>query len=158
MNTKERLLDAAEIAARSNGYDAFSYADLSRAIGIRKASIHHHFPAKADLALALLQRYRTRFVASLEAIEGTDATAGLRLRSYLRVYRDALQGGETVCLCVAFSAARDSFGSEVLSELERFHKDSIAWLEAVLPAGTKGRHDLACRRSGPGGNRDHGSR
>ena len=36
---------------------------------------------------------------------------------------------------MAFSAARDSFGAEILSELNRFHTDSLEWLEAVFRAG-----------------------
>jgi len=27
----------------------FSYADLAKSVGVSKASIHHHFPAKEDL-------------------------------------------------------------------------------------------------------------
>ena len=135
MDTREQLLDAAESAARSRGYDAFSYADLSKIVGIRKASIHHHFPAQADLALELLQCYRNRFVETLRSIDDSHAAAGTRLRSYLDVYRNALQGGNAVCLCVAFSAARDSFGSAVLSELDRFHGNGIEWFETVFRLG-----------------------
>lgn len=35
------------------GYSAFSYTDISEAIGIRKASIHHYFPTKAGLSVAV---------------------------------------------------------------------------------------------------------
>ena len=45
-----------------------SYADLAEVVGIRKASIHHHFPTKTDLAIALLRSYEERYGAALEAI------------------------------------------------------------------------------------------
>ncbi|HIE19064.1 TPA: TetR/AcrR family transcriptional regulator, partial [Candidatus Bathyarchaeota archaeon] len=35
------------------GYGGFSYSDLSKALGITKASIHHHFPSKEELGLAV---------------------------------------------------------------------------------------------------------
>ncbi|MEX3008599.1 TetR/AcrR family transcriptional regulator [Hoeflea sp. TYP-13] len=132
MNTRNALLNAAEHAARSRGFDAFSYADLSREVGIRKASIHHHFPAKADLALALIRRYRVNFAHLLASIRTENDTAGDRLRAFLTTYREALSGGDTVCLCVAFSTGRDSFKDTVLDELNGFHRDCIAWLEETF--------------------------
>ena len=132
MNTRTALLDAAEHAARTRGFDAFSYADLSSAVGIRKASIHHHFPAKSDLALALIGRYREDFRSILAAIEKEHVTAAARLTAFLDTYRDALSGGDTVCLCVAFSAGRDSFQTPVLLELDGFHMDCLAWLDGVF--------------------------
>jgi TetR/AcrR family transcriptional repressor of nem operon len=139
MATRNALLDAAEFAARSRGFDAFSYADLARAVGIRKASIHHHFPTKADLALAVIQRYRENFAQRLLQIRGKNSSAGTQLLAFLQTYRDALGGGNTVCLCVAFSAGRDSFDEAVLGELHGFHTDSIQWLEETfLLAGNDG--------------------
>lgn len=49
MDTRESLIKSAEYMLRSKGYAAFSYADLEKAVGIRKASIHHHFPKKKIL-------------------------------------------------------------------------------------------------------------
>ena len=146
MNTRTALLDVAEQAARSRGFDAFSYADLAAAVGIRKASIHHHFPAKADLALALIGRYRDTFRATLAAIDAASQTAGGRLAGFLQTYREALAGGDTVCLCVAYSSGRDSFGKPVIDELDAFHADCLGWLEAVfLQAG----HDASIHNIGP---------
>ncbi|REM97679.1 TetR/AcrR family transcriptional regulator, partial [Mycobacterium tuberculosis] len=33
----------------SGGYNGFSYADIAARVNISKASIHHHFPSKAEL-------------------------------------------------------------------------------------------------------------
>ena len=132
MNTRTSLLDVAEQAARSRGFDAFSYADLSEAVGIRKASIHHHFPAKADLALALISRYRETFLSTLADIDAKNTSAGDRLAGFLHSYRDALSDGQTVCLCVAYSSTRDSFEEPVIDELDAFHADCLAWLETVF--------------------------
>ena len=42
------------------GYSAFSYAGIAETVKIRKASIHHHFPTKAGLVVAVLRRHRAR--------------------------------------------------------------------------------------------------
>lgn len=128
MNTRDALLDCAERAARARGYDGFSYADLASEVGIRKASIHHHFPTKADLALELMRRYRARFGATLAEAARADMRGAERLRAFLAVYRDALGGGSTACLCVMFSAGREALSEPVLAELGRFHAETLAWL------------------------------
>lgn len=135
MDTRAALLDSAEHASRMRGYDGFSYADLSKDVGIRKASIHHHFPTKADLADALLQRYRERFFEGLATIKSRHAKGSARIEAYLGAYRDALSGGKMVCLCVAFSAGRDSLSDSVLAELNRFNDLSIAWLTETFRLG-----------------------
>lgn len=138
MDTRDALLDSAERLARSRGFDAFSYADLSHEVGIRKASIHHHFPTKADLAFALITRYRESFAAALSSIASGAPSGGARLRGYLDAYRSALLGGRAVCLCVAFSAGRESLSDPVLAELNAFHADSVNWLQETFEHG---RHD-----------------
>ena len=135
MDTRLALLDSAERAARQRGFDAFSYADLAKEVDIRKASIHYHFPMKADLAFGLIERYAARFTETLAEIETEHASAGAKLRAYTQVYREALSGGEQVCLCVALSAGRDSLSEPVLAELTKFHADSVVWLEQVFDAG-----------------------
>lgn len=132
MNTRTALLNSAETACRSKGYDAFSYADLSEAVGIRKASIHHHFPKKSDLALAVIDRYSETFFANLKSISASQGTAAEQLAAYVAIYKSALREGESLCLCVAFSAGRNSLSANVLARLNAFHADSVTWLMDVF--------------------------
>jgi TetR/AcrR family transcriptional repressor of nem operon len=137
MDTKTQLLDAAEHLARTRGFDAFSYADLSDTVGIRKASIHYHFSTKSDLASSLIQRYASRVLARLDAITTQGSTAADCLLAYIDLYREALGQGETLCLCVSFSASRDSFEAETLSRLARFHEANRTWLADTFAKGAR---------------------
>ena len=135
MDTRTALLDSAERVARQRGFDAFSYADLAKEVGIRKASIHYHFPMKADLAFGLIERYAQRFSQTLSKIAASPGPAAAKLSTYRELYRDALADGDQLCLCVAMSAGRDSFSEPVLELLNQFHEDSIAWLTQVFEEG-----------------------
>jgi TetR/AcrR family transcriptional regulator, transcriptional repressor for nem operon len=135
MDTRTALLDAAEHAVRARGYDGFSYADLAHEVGIRKASIHHHFPAKADLALALIERYCLTFFARLDEINAALPTGGARLSAYIAACRAALACGEELCLCVAFCTGRDSLSPDVLTKLDDFHTITARWLATVFAKG-----------------------
>lgn len=132
MSTRTDLLTCAENVARRRGYDGFSYADLANEVGIRKASIHYHFPAKADLAVALIQRYASTFSDALAVVDETSDMASDRLAAYVQIYRRALSGGTKICLCVAFSISRDSLTEDALTELDAFHSNSINWLRKTF--------------------------
>ena len=54
-NTSDEILASARNLIMSGGYNGFSYADISEVVGIRKASIHHHFPSKVDLVRELVK-------------------------------------------------------------------------------------------------------
>jgi TetR/AcrR family transcriptional repressor of nem operon len=135
MSTKDALLNCAEDALRARGYDGFSYADLAAGVGIRKASIHHHFPTKADLALALIDRYTANFFTALDHIAAVNTTGGGRLKAYVSACRDALDGGNKLCLCVAFCVGRDGLAPLVLAKLDAFHVTVTLWLSDAFAAG-----------------------
>lgn len=134
-NRKTLILDSAESLARSRGYDGFSYADLEAVVGIRKASIHHHFSSKAELATALIKRYCEKFDELIAGIEQSERTGGARLQRLINAYEDALDGGDKLCLCVAFSAGNANLPPEVMQEIASFQEKSVAWLKDVFKLG-----------------------
>jgi TetR/AcrR family transcriptional repressor of nem operon len=85
--TIDQLLDAAQELAQTRGYNAFSYRDLAERVGIRSASIHHHFPSKADLGRALVARYRDRFSDGLRRIGAGQGDAPAQLAAYVDLLR-----------------------------------------------------------------------
>jgi AcrR family transcriptional regulator len=54
--TPERLLDAAEAEFAALGFAAARLEDVARRAGIRRPSLLHHFPTKAALFAAVLER------------------------------------------------------------------------------------------------------
>src|SRR5208282_4598313 len=63
------ILNVAERLAQTRGYNGFSYADIAEELGVTKASLHYHFPSKAELGRALITRYQAVFAAALETID-----------------------------------------------------------------------------------------
>ncbi|MGC3940121.1 TetR/AcrR family transcriptional regulator [Roseobacter sp. EG26] len=134
-DTKTALLDSAERAARSQGFDGFSYADLAEDVGIRKASIHHHFATKAALSVAMMQRYRLGLESACQQIDDTHTSGRDRLLALVGVYRDALRGGKSLCLCVSFSASRASLHRDVIAEIKLFRLMMLKWITTVFELG-----------------------
>lgn len=136
-DTKTVLLDQAEYAVRSRGFDGFSYADLAEAVGIRKASIHYHFPTKAALSEALIDRYHTHLVNQCAEMDALCPTAAARLQALIALYRDALNGGKTLCLCISLIGGRESLTGDVMHKLRTFRAMMTGWIETVFALGTK---------------------
>ncbi|WP_428651497.1 TetR/AcrR family transcriptional regulator [Roseibium sp.] len=135
-DTKTALLDSAEHASRARGFDGFSYADLAEAVGIRKASIHYHFPTKAALSAALMDRYHACLERTCAQIDSRHETAAGRLKALIDFYRDALNGGKTLCLCVSFIASRESLTDDVKAKISAFRKMMIDWIRDVYVLGS----------------------
>ena len=132
---KTDLLDLAEHAARSRGVDAFSYGDLAAQIGIKTASIHYHFPTKAILSTALMQRYHDNFATICARINVDHNTGGQRLAALIDRYRHAHHDATQVCLCVAFSISRESLPADVIHQIEKFRAMMRHWIGAAFEQG-----------------------
>jgi len=73
---RDEILDAAQQFMETRGCNGFSMRDLGEEVGLRAASLHYHFPAKADLLTAVVRRVRERLNARFAEIEAeTDALA-----------------------------------------------------------------------------------
>src|SRR5947209_5357593 len=90
--TAERILDIAERLVQTRGFNNFSYADIAAELGITKASLHYHYPGKAELGEALITRYAERFSEALSQIDRDLPDAHGRLEAYARLYADVLHG------------------------------------------------------------------
>lgn len=135
VDTKNALLNSAENAARRLGFDGFSYADLAKDVGIRKASIHHHFPSKASLAVALMQRYHMNFQAICAEIDASFDTGGTQLAQLIQQYKTGSDNGKRLCLCASFSASRDSLPPDVVEKISDFRAMVTAWMTIAFEKG-----------------------
>jgi len=89
-DTNSRILDVAERLVQSRGFNGFSYADVAIELNITKASLHYHFPGKADLGRALIERYESRFTEALDAIDQQEPDPLAKLEAYAKIYADVL--------------------------------------------------------------------
>lgn len=133
-DTREKLIAAAEVLVRKRGWSGFSYADLAEAVGLRKASIHHHFPTKEDLGVALIEAYGLRYDQALERIVA-DSTSGLaRVEAYAKLYLQGVEE-EQGCLAAAMAAELAILPQRIRDGVAVFFHRHIDWLHRVLAEG-----------------------
>ena len=124
---RERILEVAERMARRGGYHGFSFRDVAAAVGVKSASIHHHFPTKEDLASALAARYCVRFIAGL----GEPGAVGA-IDKLVAGYRSAIRKDDQMCLCGLFGAEIDILPEAVRGEVRGFYRANVEWAVSVL--------------------------
>jgi TetR/AcrR family transcriptional regulator, transcriptional repressor for nem operon len=135
-STAERLLDVAERLVQTRGYNGFSYADIATELAVTKASLHYHFPTKAMLGRALIERYHRTFVRLLAAIDADTMAAKDKLARYAALY-EAVFRADRMCLCGMLAAEYESLPEPMQEEVRRFFTANEVWLASVLEAGQR---------------------
>ena len=96
-DTRTKILDVAESLIQSVGLNAMSYKHISEAVGIRKASIHHHFPKKENLVDDLLKRCHVSYGDNYRRIVEGGGDAVTKLQRLAGVFEDGLRK-QQLCL------------------------------------------------------------
>jgi AcrR family transcriptional regulator len=81
--TAERILGAAEDVLRRYGPAKATVIDVARALGVSHGSVYRHFPSKAALRDAVVERWLGRVSAPLAAVVEEEGPAAQRLRRWL---------------------------------------------------------------------------
>ena len=129
-----RILDVAERLLQTRGYNAFSYADIAQSLHVTKASLHYHFPTKAELGKRLIKRYEQTFLNALANIDKSDANAVEKLRRYIGLYAEVLRN-DRMCLCGMLAAEYATLPKPMKVELKHFFDENERWLMALLDEG-----------------------
>ncbi|WP_337153625.1 TetR/AcrR family transcriptional regulator [Pseudomonas protegens] len=134
MSTRSDLLTSAEILLRTKGYAAFSYADLAEDIGIKKASIHHHFPTKEGMAIAIVESYLFRFKKQLNAINDENIGVVDRLNAFALMFAHSSENG-MLPLCGALAAELLALPESLKAITKDFFEIHLTWLQDNIKHG-----------------------
>lgn len=140
--TRTKILDVAQKLIQTRGYNGFSFRDIADDVGIRTASIHHYYPTKADLGVAVARRYRFEFGELLSDILTGKESVRDRLEAYAGLFRHVLQTDNRLCLCGALGAETVGLPDDVAAEVSVFFDESEAWLEGVFQGQGDGALEL----------------
>ncbi len=136
-DTREQILNVAEQLLLERGYAGFSYQDIADAVGIRKASIHHHFAAKEDLGAAIVARGRSWLTQSRGPV--AEDAEGIRRQfdRYLRFFERIVADGDKLCLGGRLSADLAVLPQAVRDPFRDFSADHAAWRAELFATGQR---------------------
>ena len=137
-STADTILTCAQSLIVRGGYNGFSYADIAEVVGIRKASIHHHFPAKVDLVLALLARYRQQTEEGVQRLEQHVATPYEQLQAYIGYWKACIADASApFCVCALLASELPALPGELALEIRAYFRFLSGWLASVLDRGVQ---------------------
>jgi len=137
-STSDDILACARSLIVAGGYNGFSYADIAEVVGIRKASIHHHFPSKVDLVRTLVARYRQEAEAGMANLELQMPDPLEQLRFYIGYWEACItEASAPFCVCALLASQLPVLPEEVGLEVRAHFRSLSAWLTALLERGAQ---------------------
>ncbi len=134
-DTREQIMDRAAHLLMSRGFNGFSYRDISSHLGVKNAAVHYHFPAKADLALALIDEYRQILRKGTSEFMAYGGAALKQMEGFFAFTAHQCNAGRCICPFGAFSVDYADLPEEVHDAMAGFMDESIRWLTRVLDVG-----------------------
>lgn len=135
IDTKERILNEAERLLQCRGYNGFSYKDIAGPLGIRNAAIHYHFPAKADLGVAVIDRYRDLLHQWSKDFMAHGGDALQQLEGYFEFVRNALNQYEMVCPIGIMGTDYHTIPDRMRDRAIKLVEEILTWLTRILEVG-----------------------
>jgi TetR/AcrR family transcriptional repressor of nem operon len=139
-STAEDILACTRALIMAGGYKSFSYADVAEVVGIRKASIHHHFPSKVDLVRVLVARYREEAQMGVAALEHNVSDPFNQLSSYVGYWETCINDATaSFCICALLASELPVLPEEIALEVRAHFRFLASWLQSVLERGKQQR-------------------
>lgn len=137
-DTVQQIVDEACRLIMTRGYNGFSYADIADTVGIRKASIHHHFAGKSDLARAVVEESRAIIHAQTEALAAADPEADSALRAYTGYWERCIADNSApFCVAAMLAAELPSLPEDLAMAVRGHFAELREWLTRLLALGVR---------------------
>lgn len=136
MDTKQEILRIGMDLIKRYGYNAFSYADISKALNMKNAAVHYHFRGKEDLLAGILDQYLNEYVLMGKQLQGSGFTALQKLDKFIERYSVLT---EMDCICIIGSVASDfnTLPESVKVKIKELVSLVLQMVEKTLQEGKK---------------------
>ena len=137
-STSDAILNCARNLIMAGGYNGFSYADIAGVVGIRKPSIHHHFPSKVDLVRTLVARYREEAQAGIATMDRHVPDPLDQLRAYAGYWEACItDASASFCICALLASELPILPEAIALEVRAHFRGLSTWLASVLERGAQ---------------------
>jgi TetR/AcrR family transcriptional repressor of nem operon len=135
-NTAQEILICARSLIAMGGYNGFSYADIAKVVGVRNATIHHHFPSKSNLVKELVINYRQEAQLGIAELERNVPDPVEQLRAYLGYWETCITNNSApFCVCALLATELPILPEDVALEVRTHFQTLSTWLTSVLERG-----------------------
>jgi len=135
LSTRQQIVEYSADMLRANGFEGFSYLDISRHLGITKASVHHHFPKKVDLGLALCDWTQDWFEQGLSHFDAKATSNWNKLERYVRAAMKHSLNEQKLCPISAFYSDLNKLPETIKERVKALDDYELDWVTQVMHEG-----------------------
>jgi len=132
MDTRTEIIRLGDSLIREKGYNAFSFADISRQLNIKNASVHYHFPTKTALGLAIVEEHLNRLQQLKTKTAGKNPVE--KLNAFLSIY-SAAQTENKICIVGSLATDFYTVEPEIQNALKGLADNILSWVTEILKEG-----------------------
>ena len=132
-NTKDRIIELGRNYMQRIGYHSFNYKQIALELNIKNASIHHYFPSKEDLGLAVIEKDRQDFIYLTQ--KAKKAKAMDKLEALIANYEYYFREGKKLCVISTFGSSYNEITERMQLAVSQYAELVTAWLAATLKEG-----------------------
>ncbi len=135
-DTKQEIIRIGKSLIRMYGYNAFSYADISKELNIKNAAVHYHFRGKEDLLAGILDNYMEEYQQLGKHLQASSLTALQKLEKFIERYSTL---AECNCICIIGSVASDynTLPESVKEKTTQLIGLAVSMIEKILLEGKR---------------------
>lgn len=131
-DTRSEIIRIADGLIRLKGYNAFSYADISKELNIKNAAIHYYFPSKSDLGEEVIKNAISMFEE--QVVKWKDLDYREQYQKFVQMYTQT-DADHLSSLVGALASSFHTLSENMQSELKRYIQMKNKWLTDLLTTG-----------------------
>lgn len=133
-DTRKKILQTALKFIQLKSYNSFSFNDIAKEVGIKKASVYYHFESKEILGIAAVKNYKEKIIYLTKKLDDSTQDPWEKLEHYFAFFKAGLKI-DHVCPAAVLSAEINSIPKEMENELKTLFDYYMEWLAKILELG-----------------------
>jgi len=132
-STRDNIMDLGKNYMQAVGYHSFNYKMIANQLKIKNASIHHYFPSKEDLALAVIEKDQEDFNNLAKSVNAGSPLAKAELM--LGIYTNFFNDGQKLCVISTFESSFNNVSDKIQTAARAYTVFLIKWLTDAFEEG-----------------------
>lgn len=133
LHTRDKIIELGRSYIQEIGYPSFNYKQVATVLQIKNAAIHHYYPSKEDLGLAIIEKDKQDFLQMTKRLQ--HAKPGEKLETFLKIYERYFTEGKKMCLVGAFSSAYHAIPEKIQVAAADYLQVITSWIKACMQEG-----------------------
>ncbi len=135
-DTKQEIIRIGRELIKMYGYNAFSYADISKQLNMKNAAVHYHFKSKEDLLAGILEAYVQEYQMMDKQLQASGWTALQKIEKFIERY-SYLVACNSICIIGSVASDYNTLPESVKEKTTQLIELVMRLVEKTLQQGKK---------------------